>query len=385
MQLPVIGISIGDPNGIGPEVVLKSLEHPSVLKLLTPVIYAPAKFLATVKNQLELTLRFRVAENEDDIEFGHVNVIECGDADFSYEPGQSTSAGGKMATASLEKAIAALKSNEIDALVTAPINKSNMPKEDFPYPGHTEFLTAKLEATNSLMFLVNDALRVGLVTNHVPVSEIAANISKQAILDKLEVMDTCLRRDFAIEKPLIALLALNPHAGDNGVIGDEDDKIIRPAILEAKKKGMLVLGPYPADGFFGSGKQDKVDAVLAMYHDQGLVPFKALSFGQGVNYTGGLPAIRTSPDHGTAYDIAGKGIADPASFRRALFLAHETVGHRLRYDEDTANPLVPAPPTPRKKPLRGGGKSGGKSSEEQGGRPGPKGGRKDGKRSEESK
>jgi len=202
------------------------------------------------------------------------------------------------------------------------------------------------------MFLVTDTLRVGLVTNHVPVAEVAAKVTKDLILKKLVIMEKSLRRDFGVEKPNIAVLALNPHAGDNGVIGSEDDKIIRPAILEAKKKGMLVLGPSPADGFFGSGKHLKFDAVLAMYHDQGLIPFKALSFGQGVNFTAGLPAIRTSPDHGTAYDIAGQNIAEDTSFRRALFLAQEAVVNRRNYDEDTANPLVPRPPKPKKKPAQ---------------------------------
>ncbi|MEM9836423.1 MAG: 4-hydroxythreonine-4-phosphate dehydrogenase PdxA [Bacteroidota bacterium] len=352
MERPIIGISVGDPNGIGPEVIIKSLQHEGVAKLLTPVIYASAKMMSASKRSLDLDFRFRVAEDEEDIQHGQVNLIECWEEPLELALGQSTSVGGRAALLSLEESVAALKSKKIDALTTGPINKANMPKEDFPFPGHTEFLTTRLEAEGSLMFLVNDELRVGLVTNHVPVAEVAGNINQKAILAKLVTMDKTLRRDFAIEKPMIAVLALNPHAGDNGVIGDEDDKIIRPAILEAKKKGMLVVGPYPADGFFGSGKHTKVDAILAMYHDQGLVPFKALSFGQGVNYTGGLPAIRTSPDHGTAYDIAGQGIADHHSFQRALFLAQSAVLNRQRYDEDTANPLVIRPPV-KKKPQRG--------------------------------
>lgn len=359
MRKPLIGISSGDPNGVGPEVILKSLEHPGVLRLLTPVVYASPKLLAQLKKDLGLELRFRLAKGMDDLEEDQINVIDCWEEDFVREAGRPTALGGQAAARSLEQSVADLKAGKLDGLVTAPINKSNMPKDSFPFPGHTEFLTERLEAENSLMFLVSEELRVGLVTNHLPLSEVASQIDQRAILDKLAIMDKCLRRDFAIEKPVIAVLALNPHAGDSGVIGDEDDKIVRPAILEAKKKGQLVMGPYPADGFFGSGKQHKVDAVLAMYHDQGLVAFKALSFGQGVNFTGGLPAIRTSPDHGTAYDIADQGIADPASFRRALFLAQEAVLHRSRYDEDTANPLVPRPPKPRKRPPKGGGKQGG--------------------------
>lgn len=350
MQLPVIGISIGDPNGIGPEVILKSLRHPGVLQLLTPVVYASADLLANYKKTIKSEVRFRLAKDVTDIKEGQLNVINCWAENHNLEIGQSTAQGGMLAALSLEQAVADLKNGHLEGLVTAPINKSNMPKEDFPFPGHTEFLTNRLEANNSLMFLVSDDLRVGLVTNHVPVAEVAKHINQENILAKLEIMDKCLRSDFGIEKPTIAVLALNPHAGDSGVIGTEDDKIVRPAVVEAKKKNLLVMGPYPADGFFGSGKHLKVDAVLAMYHDQGLVPFKALSFGRGVNFTGGLPAIRTSPDHGTAYDIAGQNIADPASFQQALFLAQEAILNRKRYQEDTANPLVPRPPAPKKKP-----------------------------------
>ncbi len=350
MHTPVIGISCGDPNGIGPEVILKSLQHPGILKLLTPIIYAPAKMMAEQKKALGLDYRFRLLEDLEKLEAGHIYLAECGATHFETQAGHPTAEGGKLAAESLERSVADLKAGRIHALVTAPINKANMPKEVFPFPGHTEFLTSRLAASNSLMFLVNEGLRVGLVTNHIPVAKVAEQISVQLILDKIALMDTSLRRDFGIEKPLIAVLALNPHAGDNGVIGDEDDKIIRPAILEAKNKGHLVLGPYPADGFFGSGKHQKVDAILAMYHDQGLVPFKALSFGEGVNFTAGLPAIRTSPDHGTAYDIAGKGIADPASFLKALFLAQTAIANRRRYDEDTANPLIHTFRSPKKKP-----------------------------------
>lgn len=349
MHIPVIGISCGDPNGVGPEVILKSLQHPGVLKLLTPVIYAPAKMMAEQKKALGLEYRFRLVEGLEKLEAGHIYLAECGATNFEMQPGHSTAEGGRLAAESLERSVADLKAGRIHALVTAPINKANMPKDTFPFPGHTEFLTSRLGAPKSLMFLVNDGLRVGLVTNHVPVAKVAEQITVQLILDKIAMMDRCLRRDFGIEKPLIAVLALNPHAGDSGVIGDEDDKIIRPAILEAKNKGHLVLGPYPADGFFGSGKHQKVDAILAMYHDQGLVPFKALSFGEGVNFTAGLPSVRTSPDHGTAYDIAGKGIADPSSFIQALFLAQTAIANRRRYDEDNANPLVHTFRSPKKK------------------------------------
>ncbi len=349
MRTPIIGISCGDPNGIGPEVILKSLQHPALTKLLVPILYAPAKMLAEQKKILGLDYRFRLVEDIQKLEVGSIYIADCGAADFDLAPGHSSIEGGKLAAISLEKSVADLRAGYLDALVTAPINKANMPKESFPFPGHTEFLTSRLEATSSLMFLVNDDLRVGLVTNHVPVAQIASLITEDLILDKIAMMDKSLRRDFGIEKPLIAVLALNPHAGDSGVIGDEDDKVVRPAILEAKNRGFLVVGPYPADGFFGSGKHQKVDAILAMYHDQGLVPFKALSFGEGVNFTAGLSAVRTSPDHGTAYDIAGKGIADPASFIKALFLAQEAVGNRKKYDEETHNPLVHTFRSPKKK------------------------------------
>lgn len=353
MNQPKIGISIGDPNGIGPEVILKTMEKKGILKMLTPIIYASAALLDECQKLLGTSVRFRKISGADEIVKGQVNLIDCLEEKVALSPGQSTANGGKVAAASLERAVADLKSGLIDGLVTAPINKANMPKDAFPFPGHTEFLTEKLEAKTSLMFLVTDELRVGLVTNHIPVAEVASKVTKALILAKLAQMDETLRRDFGIEKPLLAVLALNPHAGDNGVIGQEDDKIVRPAVNEAKKKGHLVLGPFPADGFFGSGKHLKVDGILAMYHDQGLVPFKALSFGKGVNYTGGLPAIRTSPDHGTAYDIAGKGIADASSFRQALFLAHEAVINRRRYDEENANPLVPRE-QPRKSKKKGG-------------------------------
>lgn len=340
MSQPIIGISIGDPNGIGPEIIIKTLSNRGVMKLLTPVLYANTALIDEWCEKLGTTLVYHVVKEQEDIIDGKINLVNCVD-EIELSIGVSHANGGKTAAQSLEKAVADLKNERIDGLVTAPINKSNMPKENFPFPGHTEFLTTRLEAETSLMFLVSDELRVGLVTNHVPVAEVATKVNKQVILAKLAQMDLTLRRDFGIEKPLLAVLALNPHAGDNGVIGQEDDKIVRPAVFDAKKKGHLVMGPYPADGFFGSGKHLKVDGILAMYHDQGLVPFKALSFGQGVNFTGGLPAIRTSPDHGTAYDIAGQGIADASSFRRALFLAHEAIVNRASYDEDTANPLQP--------------------------------------------
>lgn len=352
MSTPIIGISCGDPNGVGPEVILKTLGHSGVLQLLTPVVYASEALLTEWRNRLDLRLSLVPLNDEADPQPGKINLVECLDP-VELSVGHPTAAGGRAAAQSLERAVADLKNERIDGLVTAPINKSVMPKEDFPFPGHTEFLTTRLAAQTNLMLLVADELRVGLVTNHLPVAEVAAAITEELILRKIAELDKSLRRDFGLEKPLMAVLALNPHAGDGGLIGSEDDKIVRPAVYAAKQKGHLVMGPYPADGFFGSGKHHKFDGILAMYHDQGLAPFKALSFGRGVNYTGGLPAIRTSPDHGTAYDIAGQNLADPTSFRNALFLAHAAVINRAAYDEETANPL-PRRQRPDKRKGKGG-------------------------------
>ncbi len=333
-----IGITVGDVNGIGPEVIVKALSRRGILDLVTPVVYASEAVFAPYLAE-ESELEFVTIPDAESAEEGTVSLISCWNGDPELSPGQATEAGGRAAARSLERAVDDLKEGRIDALVTAPINKSVMPKDDFPYPGHTEMLTARLEASESLMFLVADELRVGVVTNHIPVSEVAGRVTQAKILEKLKIMDLSLRADFAIVKPLIGVLALNPHAGDEGRIGNEDDKVVRPAVEKAKEEGIMAFGPYPADGFFGSGNYRKFDAVLAMYHDQGLIPFKALSFGNGVNFTAGLSAIRTSPDHGTAYDLVGQDRASPDSFLAALFLARETFANRERYTEDTANPL----------------------------------------------
>lgn len=336
-----IGISIGDVNGVGPEVVVKALSREGILDLVTPVIYASAAALDQYQPHGRGTVfSYEVINQADDAEDGRISLIECLPTDTVFTPGEATESGGRAAAAALERAVADLKDNQLDALVTAPINKSVMPPDSFPYPGHTEMLTTQLGAEESLMFLVANDLRVGVVTNHIPVSQVAQAVTKAAILRKLEIMDKSLRSDFGLARPVIAVLSLNPHGGDDGRIGDEDIRVVRPAVEAAKEKGILAMGPFPADGFFGSGKQNSYDAVLAMYHDQGLIPFKALSFGKGVNFTAGLPAIRTSPDHGTAYDIVGKDEAAPDSFISALFLAREAFLNRERYAEDTANPLT---------------------------------------------
>ena len=363
-----IGISIGDPNGIGPEVVVKALSREGILDLVTPVIYASEAILKSYTGAAAEGLKYEVIPSADEARDGVINLIVAVAEDLPLDPGQPTEDGGRAAAAALEAAVADLKEGNIDALVTAPINKSVMPADTFPYPGHTEMLTEKLGVEESLMFLVTDELRVGVVTNHIPVSEVAAGVTKAAIVKKLKIMDATLRADFGLDRPVIAVMSLNPHAGDEGKIGQEDIKVVRPAVEAAKKEGILAMGPFPADGFFGAGKQHDFDAVLAMYHDQGLIPFKALSFGKGVNFTAGLPAIRTSPDHGTAYDLVGEDKASPESFIAALFRAHEAFQHRARHEEDSANPLGSYTHLVYKKKPRGEkGKSGGRRSGKPGG------------------
>lgn len=335
-----IGISIGDVNGIGLEVILKTLAHPQITERCVPVIYGSPKVVAYHKKITDLeAFEFYIAKGAELINEDKVNVISCWNEMVNINLGEINEAGGTYAIKSLEAAVKDLKMGLIDALVTAPIHKKAMNMAGFQYTGHTEYLTNAFDKKESLMFMINDDLRIGLVTNHLPLHEVAAAITPEKITEKLNLMRETLRIDFGIERPRIAILGLNPHAGDDGVIGKEESKIITPTILAAKQKGIIALGPYAADGFFGSGTFKQFDAVLAMYHDQGLIPFKTLSFGNGVNYTAGLPIIRTSPDHGTAYDIAGKNEADESSFRQALFLALDIAKHRAKYMEMHTNPL----------------------------------------------
>jgi 4-hydroxythreonine-4-phosphate dehydrogenase len=336
-----IGISIGDINGIGLEVILKTLIDERILKLCTPIIYGSSKVVSYHRNIVSLPdFQYQSIRGGEQAEHGKINIVNCWADSVNITLGKVVDIGGQYAFKSLEAAVKDLNAGTIDALVTAPIHKKAMQLAGFPFPGHTEYITKELGGKESLMFLVSDGMKVGLVTNHTPVKDIASQITKAKVLEKIKIMYETLHIDFAIEKPIIAVLGLNPHAGDEGVIGDEEINIIRPAIEEAKKKGVMAFGPFSADGFFGSGQYNKYDGVLAMYHDQGLVPFKALSFGTGVNYTAGLAAVRTSPDHGTAFDIAGKNEADPASFRKALFLAIDIARNRKEYIEMRANPLV---------------------------------------------
>ncbi len=335
-----IGITIGDINGVGLEVILKTLSNPNVTKVCTPVIYGSSKVLSYHRNIVGIeNFSAHNTNSADRVKYDRVNVVNCWPEDVNITLGVLSDNSGKYAKISLDQATNDLKQGFIDAIVTAPINKKAMQLANFQFPGHTEYLTHAYDLKDSLMLMVNDNLRVGLVTNHLPLAKVAEAVTKERITFKLEQLHKTLIRDFAIERPVIAVLGLNPHAGDEGVLGEEEEQIIRPVIIAAKKKGMMVMGPFPADGFFGSGQFRKVDGILAMYHDQGLVPFKALSFGNGVNFTAGLPGVRTSPDHGTAYAIAGKNEADPSSFRQALFLAIDIARNRKDFDQMHANPM----------------------------------------------
>lgn len=337
-----VGISIGDINGIGLEVVLKTFLDTRMLELCTPVLYGSSKIVSYHKNIIpEAELEFQGITSADQIEDDAIYVVNCWNDNVKITLGKITEAGGHYAHISLDRATDDLQAGLLDVLVTAPIHKKAMQLAQFPYPGHTEFLTEKMASKDSLMFMVHDKVRVGLVTNHVPLHEVTPLITKDRILHKINMMHKTLQMDFGIEHPKIAVLGLNPHAGDEGAIGQEEIQEIIPAIEAAKATGKIVLGPYPADGFWGSSNFTHFDAVLAMYHDQGLVPFKLLSFGSGVNYTAGLPFVRTSPDHGTAYNIAGQNQASPDSFRRALFMALDIFKQRALYQEITANPLKP--------------------------------------------
>ncbi len=340
MQQPVkIGISIGDINGIGPEVIIKTFLNPRLFRHCTPVIYAAPKVLAAHKAVItDQHIKIANISDESKAVPGRINIIRAFEDNIKVNFGKVSERSGRAASQSLHKAVHALKAGKIDALVTAPIHKEAMKKAGFQYPGHTEYLQAELDG-HSLMLMVSDNIRIALATAHVPVKEISPLITRERILEKIFILEKTLQQDFGIEKPLIAVLGLNPHAGEAGVLGIEEKKVIRPAVEAAKKKGVFVNGPFPADGFFGAGEFRKYDAILAMYHDQGLIPFKLLSFGEGVNFTGGLNAIRTSPDHGTAFDIAGQNKANPASFRHAVFTAIDIVRTRRAFLDAHANPL----------------------------------------------
>jgi len=334
----IVGISIGDLNGIGSEVVLKTFEDSRMLEMCTPVIFANVKILSFVKKTFESTSMLHGIDKLDQIVTGKINVLNVWKEGVDLNFGANDENVGKYAIKSFVAATDALKAGLIDVLVTAPINKYNIQSEEFKFPGHTDYLDKELEG-DALMLMVQDNLRVGLLTDHVPVNEVASHLTEALIIRKIETIKKTLIQDFSINKPKIAVLGLNPHAGDGGVIGKEDDAIIRPTIKKLFDKGTLVFGPYPADGFFGSSQYEKFDAVIAAYHDQGLIPFKTLSFGKGVNYTAGLNKIRTSPDHGTAYEIAGKNLADFNSFKEAVYLAVDIFYSRIQHGEISKNPM----------------------------------------------
>ena len=332
---PVIGISIGDINGIGAEVTMKALLDNRIQKLITPVIYAHGKAMTFYRKQLEMEdFNFMQIKSIDEVHHKKINLINVVDESPEVLPGVETQEAGRLALAALDHAIQDLKANKIEALVTAPLNKNNINSEELKFVGHTEYLTAAFEAKDSLMFLVSEDIRVGVVTGHIPLKDVAKKVTSENIRKKLNLMLRSLTDDFAISKPRIAVLGLNPHAGEDGLLGDEEINIIQPVIREFKDKGHLVFGPYSADGFFGMMHQKKFDGVLAMYHDQGLIPFKSLAFETGVNFTAGLPIVRTSPDHGTAYNIAGKNIADEGSMRAAILQAYDIIRNKGNWDEE---------------------------------------------------
>ncbi|TXG37251.1 4-hydroxythreonine-4-phosphate dehydrogenase PdxA [Seonamhaeicola maritimus] len=334
----IVGISIGDLNGIGGEIVLKTFEDPRILDFCTPVIFASAKTMNFFKTHFKSGVNYHNINGINQLAHGKVNVYNCWNEPVKIEFGKEDIKIGEYAIKSLKAATNSLKNNEIDVLVTAPINKSNIQSNEFKFPGHTDFLAQELQG-ESLMFMVTGNLRVGLLTDHVPVKDIVEHISEDLIVEKINTIYQSLQKDFKIRRPKIAVLGINPHTGDNGVIGKEDDEVLRPTLKKIKEEGKLVFGPYAADSFFGSNNYKNFDAIVASYHDQGLIPFKTLSFGQGVNFTAGLNKIRTSPDHGTAYEIAGKGEADASSFKEAVFSAIQIYKNRFDYEELTANPL----------------------------------------------
>ena len=333
-----VGISIGDLNGIGGEIILKTFEDSRVLDFCTPVIFASAKTMNFLKSHFNSEINFHIINNLSQIAHGKVNVFNCWKDEVKIEFGKEDLKIGAFAIKSLESATRALKDGEVDVLVTAPINKHNIQSEAFKFPGHTDYLAQELEG-ESLMFMITDTLRVGLLTDHVPVKDVSTHITSNLIEQKINTVYNSLLKDFGIQRPKIAVLGINPHTGDHGVIGSEDDEVLRPTLHKIKEEGKLVYGPYAADSFFGSNNYKNFDAIIASYHDQGLIPFKTLSFGQGVNYTAGLNKVRTSPDHGTAYEIAGKGEADENSFKEAVFSAIHIFKNRMSYEQLTANPL----------------------------------------------
>ncbi|MCR5365619.1 MAG: 4-hydroxythreonine-4-phosphate dehydrogenase PdxA [Prevotella sp.] len=335
-----VAITQGDTNGVGYEVIFKAFADPTILELCTPIIYGSPKIAAYHRKALNIDTNFSIINNADEARDGRVNLLNCFDDEVKVELGLPSTEAGSAALKALDRAMTDFRSGLYDVLVTAPINKATIQSPGFHFPGHTEYIETSVgDGQKALMILMNETLRVALVTTHLPIKDVAKAITKEGIIEKTTIFHTALKRDFRISNPRIAVLALNPHAGDDGLLGQEEKEIISPAIEELAGKGIQAFGPYPADGFFGSGAYDHFDGVLAMYHDQGLAPFKTIALESGVNYTAGLPIVRTSPDHGTAYDIAGQGKADENSMRQAIYTAIDVFRNRQNYDEPLKNPL----------------------------------------------
>ncbi|MBM3176912.1 MAG: 4-hydroxythreonine-4-phosphate dehydrogenase PdxA [Bacteroidetes bacterium] len=326
---PRIGITMGDPNGIGPEVIIKVLSDNRILNLITPVVYGSSRVISYYKKALNVE-DFSYGPPKGPGQYHHksVNVINCWDENLEIQPGTASVTTAKAAVTALKKAVEDINAGHLDGIVTGPIDKKTSHSDDFPFQGHTEYLTKAFQATESLMMMVSENLKVGLVTEHVPLKEVPRLLSKERVELKIRLMEFSLKKDFGKQKPRIAVLGFNPHAGDEGLLGDEEEKILKPVIEDLKTKGKLIFGPYAADGFFGTAQFQNFDGVMAMYHDQGLGPFKAIAFDNGVNFTAGLPIVRTSPDHGTAYAITGKGKADEGSMRHAIYLAADIINQR---------------------------------------------------------
>jgi 4-hydroxythreonine-4-phosphate dehydrogenase len=345
LKKPVIGISCGDLNGIGIELIINTFSDNRILEQCTPVIFASNKVINFYRKSLpEISFNYQSTREFNRVNAKQVNLFNCWEEEVPVNPGQLSDVAGKYAVLSLQTAVAALKQKQIDGLVTAPIHKKNIQSPEFTFTGHTPYLKSIFGVNDVVMMLCAGKFRVALVTEHLPINDVAKNISKEKIISKLNIIHQSLQKDFGIEKPRIAVLGLNPHAGDEGLIGNEEETIIKPAVKEAKNNNMLVIGPYSSDAFFARRGFERFDAVLAMYHDQGLIPFKALAIGEGVNYTAGLPAVRTSPDHGVAFDIAGKGKADISSFVTAVFECIDIINRRNEYEENRKNPLKKVTP-----------------------------------------
>ena len=351
-----VGITQGDGNGIGYEVIIKALADERMLDICTPVIYGSSKIFGFYRKQIHYLeqINTNVISSARDAHQKRVKIINCLPDNVFVEPGQPTPESAKSAMTALERAVVDLKEGNIDALVTAPINKRAMVNEGFGYTGHTEYLQQEFGVSDVLMIMVCDQLKVGVVTGHIPLKDVPGKISKELILTKLRLMKASLERDFGIYSPKIAVLGLNPHCGDGGLLGDEEQSIILPAVQAANEEGIMAFGPYSPDGFFGLGNYRKFDAVLAMYHDQGLTPFKALAFELGVNYTAGLPIVRTSPDHGTAYEMAGRDMADPRSMISSIYAAVDICTRRAEFDELQAGRMKTQTPSSEVRPGRNG-------------------------------